>query len=716
MTTDSTPDTSVSRQDSNRKPNKLIEEQSPYLLQHAYNPIEWYPWCREAFSRAKAENKPIFLSIGYSTCHWCHVMARESFENEEIAGLLNENFVCIKVDREERPDIDQIYMTAVQAIVKRGGWPLSVFLTPDLKPFYGGTYFPPEDTHGLSGFKKVLGVVLEAWKNQNDKLLDTADKITYHLEELNFREKGATLASDILDQCFSKLENSYDQKFGGFDQAPKFPRPVIFNFLLRYYYSTGKQKALDMSLETLQKMAAGGIHDHLGGGFHRYSVDDQWLLPHFEKMLYDQAQLAISYLEAYQISGDEYYAGVARDTLDYVLTRMTSAEGGFYSAEDADSRDKDNPEKHGEGLFYLWEKKEIDAVLEQLPAEIFNFHHGIKEEGNVIHDPHREFTGKNIIHAVNSLQETADYFRISLDEVVNDLAESRRKLMETREERPRPHLDDKIITSVNGLMIAALAKAGRVLAEKTYLDAALRAATFLKDRLFDENRQTLLRRYRKGQAGLAGQLEDYAYLVYGLTELYHSSFDPCWLRWALDLNTRQQELFEDKTEGGFFSTSEEDDSVLVRMKPGFDGAEPAGNSLSALNLIHLGRLTGSEDLENKGRRTIETFSSYLQEYPPILPQMLVAYNYLLASPWQIVIAGRRGRTDAENMIDILGGKFLPHTATIFVDEQQKKELSGLLPSTFTEPEMLEDRATAYICKDFSCRIPITDTAELEDKL
>lgn len=716
MTTGSALDTSNSPQDPNRKPNKLIEEQSPYLLQHAYNPIDWHPWGQEAFSKAKSENKPIFLSIGYSTCHWCHVMARESFENEEIAGLLNENFVCIKVDREERPDIDQIYMTAVQAIISRGGWPLSVFLTPDLKPFYGGTYFPPEDTHGLSGFKKVLGVVLEAWKNQTDKLLDTADKITYHLEELNFREKGTTLASDILEQCYNKLENSYDQKFGGFDQPPKFPRPVVFNFLLRYYYSTGQQKALDMTLGTLEKMAAGGIRDHLGGGFHRYSVDGQWLLPHFEKMLYDQAQVAISYLEAYQNSGNEYYADVARDTLDYVLSRMTSPEGGFFSAEDADSADKDNPEKHGEGLFYLWEKAEVDEVLEPRPAEIFNFHYGIKENGNAVHDPHQEFAGKNIIHLAHSLQETADHFQLPPEEVAGNLAESRRKLWEIREGRPRPHLDDKIITSINGLMITALAKAGRVLADQRYLDAALRAAAFLKDRLFDEDKQILLRRYRKGQAGLTGQLEDYAFLVHGLLELYHSSFDPFWLRWALDLTTRQEELFEDKTEGGFFSTSEGDDSVLVRMKPGFDGAEPAANSISAFNLIHLGRLTDSEDLVNKGRRTIETFSSYLQEYPPVLPQMLVAYNYLLAYPWQIVIAGRRGQSDTEKMLEILGKKFLPHTAIIFADEQKKEELSDLLPSAFTELEMLEDRATAYICKDFSCQVPIDDTTELEEKL
>ncbi len=694
----------------------MIGEQSPYLLQHAFNPIDWYPWGEEAFTRARYEKKPVFLSIGYSTCHWCHVMAAESFENEELATTLNRNFVCIKVDREERPDIDQIYMTAVQAITGRGGWPLTVFLTPELKPFYGGTYFPPEDRQGFPGLKKVLGIVLEAWKNQSEKLLETADRITVHLEKGNTREENAVLADNLPNRCFQELQKSYDKRYGGFDRAPKFPRPAVFNFLIRHYYSSGEKEALDMALETLQKMAAGGIRDHLGGGFHRYSVDDQWQVPHFEKMLYDQAQLAKSYLEAHQVTGDKYHAEVARDILEYVLRKITGPEGGFYSAEDADSTDKDNPEKHGEGLFYLWEKGEVEAVLRRRQAEIFNFRYGIREKGNALHDPHQEFTGRNIIHISHSLQETSDHFHLSQEEVKSVLSASRQKLFEVRNRRPHPHLDDKIITAVNGLMIAAFARAARVLAEGRYLDAARRAAAFLKDNLFDEKKQTLFRRYRQGQAGLNGQLDDYAFLVYGLLELYEASFEPLWLQWALGLNAKQLELFGDGNKGGFFSTSGDDKSVLVRMKPGFDGAEPSGNSISALNLIHLGRLTGNQDLENKGRQTIEAFRSYLQEYPPVLPQMLAAYHYLLSLPWQIIVTGPRKRADTREMLSILGQKFLPHTAIILIDPEEKKELSGILPSTFTELEMLDNKTTAHICKNFSCQLPINDVTMLKNKL
>ncbi len=706
----------VDQKKQGRKANKLLEEQSPYLLQHAFNPIHWYPWGEEAFSRARTEGKPIFLSIGYSTCHWCHVMARESFENEEVAETLNRDFVCIKVDREERPDIDHIYMTAIQAITGRGGWPLTAFLTPELKPFYGGTYFPPEDRYGMPGLKKILATVIDAWQNQSEKLLDTAERIIGHLENITFQDENIALAETVLDECFRKLEKTYDPTHGGFDKAPKFPRPVVFNFLIRYYYSSGGTKALDMTLETLQKMADGGMHDHLGGGFHRYSVDNQWLVPHFEKMLYDQAQLAQSYIEAYQVTGDELYAGVARDILEYVLRDMTSPEGGFYSAEDADSPDKDDPEKHGEGLFYLWKKAEIEEVLGGKEAEVFNFHYGIRPGGNALDDPHQEFVDKNIIHVARPLRETADHFKLETEELVRLLAESRRKMYEVRNRRPRPHLDDKILTGINGLMLGAFARAGRVLEDDRYLAAALRSASFLREKLYNEKDGKLLRRYREGEAGLKGQLEDYAFLIRGLLELYEASFQPEWLRWALELNARELELFEDRQGGGFFATSGGDDSVLVRMKPGFDGAEPTGNSVSAFNLIYLGRLTDDSSLVDKGRKTIEAFSGSLHEYPPILPEMLVAYNYLLAHPWQIVIAGPRDRDDTRKMLGILGRKFLPHTTVILVDPEWKEELSDLLPPLFTGLEMQNNKATAYICKDFSCQLPITDPAELEEKL
>ncbi|MBA3003174.1 MAG: thioredoxin domain-containing protein [Desulfurivibrio sp.] len=699
-----------------KKSNRLITEKSPYLLQHAFNPVAWFPWGEEAFALARKENKPIFLSIGYSTCHWCHVMAHESFENPEIARILNENFICIKVDREERPDLDQIYMAAVQALTGHGGWPMSVFLTPDLQPFYGGTYFPPEGRHGLPGFTEVLEAVHDAWRNRPDKIVESAANITDHLRRKATDSAAGKIDSNIFAKAFQQIETEYDTEFGGFGRAPKFPRPVLFNFLLRHAARTGETQALNMTLVTLRKMAAGGMYDHLGGGFHRYSVDAQWRVPHFEKMLYDQGQLAINYLEAFQLGQDPFYANVAQDILDYVLRDMTSPEGGFYSAEDADSIQAGNPEIHGEGLFYLWTREEIVSILGKEHGEIFSFHYGVLDSGNALSDPQEEFTGKNILYIAHPLEETAGRFRMPEEELSRQLERSRQKLYTVREQRPKPHRDDKIITSWNGHMISALARAAQVLGEKRYLVAAERAATFIRTKLYDQDSGLLFRRYRDQETGLAGQLDDYAFMVNGLLDLYEASFDIGWLQLAITLTEKQITLFGDESQGGFFETSGGDSSVLVRLKGDYDGAEPTGNSVSALNLLRLAWITDNEEWIAKAGATIEAFGGRLNEYPPILPQMLVAHEFYGSKPRQFVIAGKIGRPDTEIMLAMIRKRFLPGKIVLLADGGAGQEFLGQFQPILTEMTSQENKTTVYLCENFSCQLPTSDLAELAKRL
>ncbi len=627
--------------------NRLAHEKSPYLLQHAHNPVDWYPWGEDAFAKARRENKPIFLSVGYSTCHWCHVMAHESFESEEVAAVMNREFVNIKVDREERPDVDRVYMTFVQATTGGGGWPMSVWLTPDLKPFVGGTYFPPEDRYGQPGFKKVLERIAAAWKENHEKIVEQGGKIVAAL-----RESQSTPAAEgkidaaILDAAYRQIERSYDPKEGGFGSAPKFPRPVTLNFLSRFYArnpksESGKQ-ALEMALFTLRKMAAGGMHDHLGGGFHRYSVDRYWHVPHFEKMLYDQAQLAIAYLDAFQITQDRQYQSVARDILDYVARDMTSKEGGFFSAEDADSLFEHGKPEHGEGAFYIWTKKEIDAALGDA-AEIFDFHYGVQSHGNAPEgsDPQDEFRGKNILIERHTIAETAKQFKKSEDEVRQSLERSRKKLFAIRAKRPRPHLDDKIIAAWNGLMISAYARAAQVLDEPRYLETATRAAKFLRANLYDEKSKLLFRSYRDGRSAVEGFADDYAFVVQGLLDLYEASFDVEWLKFATQLQETQDRLFFDAKNGGYFTTSGKDASVLLRMKDDNDSAEPAASSVAALNLLRLSQFCDDKQLEDRARKTIDAFAATLSHFPSAMPQMLVALDFSSSKPRQIVIAGKK---------------------------------------------------------------------------
>jgi uncharacterized protein YyaL (SSP411 family) len=521
--------------------NRLINENSPYLLQHAHNPVDWYPWGDEAFAKAATEGKPVFLSIGYSTCHWCHVMERESFENEHIARILNDNFVSIKLDREERPDIDRVYMLFVQASTGSGGWPMSVFLTPDRKPFFGGTYFPPDDRWGRPGFRSILMNLARAWREDRVRVEESGAQVLHQLREYS-ESSGAGDKSapgrEVLDSGFQSFRRVFDSRHGGFGAAPKFPRPSVHNFLVRYYAESGNREALDMVLATLRAMARGGMNDQLGGGFHRYSVDERWFVPHFEKMLYDQAQLATSYVEAFQITRDGYFASVARDIFSYVLRDMVHPDGGFYSAEDADSApDPAHPHDKREGAFYVWTAEEIDRILAPADAAIVRYRFGVEPSGNVEEDPHGEFRGQNILYKARTIDETALHIGVSVDEVRATLKTAIAKLLDVRGTRPRPHLDDKILSGWNALMISAFAKAAQVLDEQRYVDAARGAANFIRTRMWDEARGVLLRRFRNG-AAIDAFLDDYAFMILALLDLYETEFDSRDLAFAVKLAER----------------------------------------------------------------------------------------------------------------------------------------------------------------------------------
>ncbi len=705
--------------------NRLAHEKSPYLLQHAHNPVDWYAWGDEAFAKARRENKPIFLSVGYSTCHWCHVMAHESFENEEVAGIMNREFVNIKVDREERPDVDRVYMTFVQATTGGGGWPMSVWLTPDLKPFVGGTYFPPEERYGQPGFKNVLQRIATAWKENHENILEQGGKIVAALQESQSAAKGeAQIDAAMLEAAYRQIDRSYDPKEGGFGNAPKFPRPVTFNFLTRLYArdpksDSGKQ-ALEMALFTLRKMAAGGMHDHIGGGFHRYSVDRYWHVPHFEKMLYDQAQLAVAYLDAYQITRDPQYQAVARDVLDYVARDMTSKEGGFFSAEDADSPvvagiGDPGHAKTAEGAFYVWTKKEIDEALGD-GAEIFDFHYGVQSHGNAPEgsDPHDEFRGKNILIARHTVAETAQRFKKSEEEIAKSLAQSREKLFAIRSKRPRPHLDDKIIAAWNGLMISAYARAAQVLDDSRYLEIALRGAKFLRANLYEEKNKLLYRNYRENRSAIEGFADDYAFVVQAILDLYEASFDIEWLKLAVQLQETQDRLFLDEKNGGYFSTSGKDTSVFLRMKDDNDGAEPAASSVAALNLLRLSQVRDDSQLTERARKTIDAFAGTLSHFPSAMPQMLVALDFSLSKPRQIVIAGKKDAPETKALLKEVHRHFLPKTILLLADDSDGQKYLGENNQAIRAMSTVEGKPAAYVCENFTCKAPVTDSSKLAE--
>ncbi len=703
--------------------NRLAKEKSPYLLQHAHNPVDWYPWGDEAFEKARREKKPIFLSIGYSTCHWCHVMERESFENEEIAAFLNSRFVSIKVDREERPDVDRVYMTFVQATTGGGGWPLSVWLTPSLKPFVGGTYFPPDDRGGQPGFLKVLRNISEAWENDRLKISESGDKIMTALAHSAASAPGTgKVEPKLIDAAYQQIARGYDSREGGFGGAPKFPRPVTLNFLFDAYHraapnSEAGDAALGMALLTLRKMAAGGIHDQLGGGFHRYAVDGLWRVPHFEKMLYDQAQLASAYLDAYQITGDLRYEVVARDTLDYVRRDLTDKEGGFYSAEDADSLTTAGGKEKTEGSFYVWTKEEIDQALGEY-AEVFDYQYGVEAEGNAPEgsDPQGEFKGKNILYERQSFAETAKHFGKRELDVDESMRYRRATLLELRGKRPRPHLDDKIITAWNGLMISAFAQGAQVLGDQTYLEAATRAAEFVKAKLYDEKTHTLLRSYRGGPSKVDGFAEDYAYYIEGLLDLYEASFEVKWLQLAEQLQATQDRLFWDERNGGYFTSAGDDPSILIRLKEDNDNAEPAPSSIAARNLLRLSQIRDSKPLRERAEKTIAAFAASLNHYPSAMPQMLVALNYTLSKPKQIIIAGQPGAADTRELLDEVHRHYLPRTVVLLADGGAgQKYLAGKLEE-MKEMKPIGGKAAAYVCENFTCKAPVTSVEELRKLL
>jgi len=681
------------------------------------------PWNEEAFAKARAENKPIFLSVGYSTCHWCHVMAHESFEDEATAEIMNREFVNVKVDREERPDVDRVYMTFVQATSGHGGWPMSVWLTPELTPFVGGTYFPPEDRYGQPGFKSVLRRIAAAWQQDSEKIAEQGTKVIEALREAASASTGVSEQADpaVLEGGYRQIARSYDAHEGGFGGAPKFPRPVTLNFLFRFYArepeTAGGKHALEMNLFTLRKMAAGGMHDHLGGGFSRYSVDAFWHVPHFEKMLYDQAQLASAYLDAFQITHDPVFERVARDVLDYVRRDMTAPEGGFYSAEDADSVIEHGKPEHAEGAFYVWTKAEIEAALGG-SAEIFAFHYGVEPNGNAPEgaDPHGEFVGKNILIERHTLAETAQRFGRSEAEAGSLLATARDILFEKRAQRPRPHLDDKIITGWNGLMISAFARAAQVLDDPGYRAVAENAARCVRTYLYDETRKTLVRNYRQGRSAVGGFADDYAFVIQGLLDLYEASFDVEWLKFALELQETQNQLFYDPENGGYFSGTGNDPSILLRMKEDNDGAEPAASSVAASNLLRLAQIRADESYRERAEKTIAAFSATLTRVPRAMPQMLTALDFSLSKPRQIVIAGARDSADTNALLREVHQRFAPNTVLLLADGVEGEAFLSDKLESLRGMKPLGGKPAAYVCENFSCQAPVNDAAALRELL
>ncbi len=694
--------------------NRLAQEKSPYLLQHAGNPVDWYAWGDEAFTKARKEQKPVFLSIGYSTCHWCHVMEEESFENRTIADFLNQHFVSIKVDREERPDVDHVYMQAVMAMAGAGGWPLSVFLTPEGKPFYGGTYFPPEDRWGRAGFMTVLKALAGKWQTERKAVEDAGEQMAAALKEAVAEQTAAEAPLDesTLRTAFEQFQGQFDTTFGGFGPAPKFPRPHILGFLLRYAKRANEAMAQRMVEETLEAMSRGGLFDPLEGGFHRYSTDGEWHVPHFEKMLYDQALLARAYLEAFQVTKNGAYAATARRVLDYVRARMEHPAGGFYSAEDADSAgDPANPKHKTEGAFYIWTEAEIREALGD-DADLFCFHYDVRPGGNAEHDPMGEFKGKNILREIRTREETAAQFKKNPADVHTALEAARAILKKKRDERLRPHLDDKILTDWNGLMIGALALGARVLGEPAYAESARRAADFVLTKLQTAEGR-LLHRWRDGEAAVPGFLDDYAFLIDGLLELYQTQFEARDLEKACTLVREMLRLFRDEKQGGFFISGADAEALIARGKDLYDGALPSGNSVAVSVLLRLARLTGERKWEAAAEAALTAFAATVRRFPSGYPQLLMALDFQLGPSGEIVVAGARDEAVTAALLKIVEQTFLPrHVVALHpVTTEEALQIEKILP--FVEKQTtVQGKPAVYVCENHTCREPVTDAAAL----
>jgi uncharacterized protein YyaL (SSP411 family) len=689
-----------------RPTNHLRHETSLYLRQHVHNPVDWYPWGPEALERARREDKPIFLSIGYSACHWCHVMEHESFEKESTARILNEHFISIKVDREERPDLDQIYMNAVMMMTQgRGGWPLSVFLTPDLRPFYGGTYFPPEDRYGMPGFESLLEGVHKAWQERREQVLQAAGQYTEHLRLAQERDGGAVeLDARPIQRAVQVLERICDRTHGGFGRAPKFPHAMELKLLLRHWQREGDADSLDMACLTLDRMAMGGMYDHLGGGFHRYSTDARWLVPHFEKMLYDNALLGQAYLEAYQATGKRFYRDVVEETLDWVQAEMTAPEGGFYSTLDADSEGV-------EGKFYVWSLAEIEAVLGQEPAEWFSRIYDVSKEGN--------WEEHNILNRAKSDAQEAKLLGMSEEELRKRLAESKRQLLAVRARRVRPGRDEKVLTSWNSLMIAAFAQAAQVL-DPRFLAPAVRAAEFVSRTLRGPDGR-LFRTYSSGSAPrLNAYLEDYAFLLDALVSLYEAGFEERWIALALELAEVLVDQFWDEAEGGFFYTGKDHEALIVRTKDPQDGSIPSGNSMAATALLRLARLTGRQELESLAVRTLQTFAPLMAESPMAAGQMLIALDYHLGPVTEFAVIGPRSAAATREALQLIQGGFRPRKVVVHLDpahtdperDRQREELLPLLRGKVAQ----RGQVTTYLCENFACRAPLVGAEDLRRAL
>ena len=688
--------------------NRLIFEKSPYLLQHADNPVDWYPWGTEAFEKARKENKPIFLSIGYSTCHWCHVMEHESFEDPEVARLMNEVFVSIKVDREERPDIDNVYMMVSQMMTGSGGWPLTIIMTPDKKPFFAATYIPKENRFGRMGMLELIPRIKEIWATRRGEVLSSANQITAALQQVSQDASGEELDETTLDLAYEQLAKRFDEQHSGFGSAPKFPTPHNLLFLLRYWKRTNTERALQMVEKTLQAMRRGGIYDHVGFGFHRYSTNSRWLVPHFEKMLYDQAMLAMAYTEAYQATGKEEYRKTAGEIFTYVLRDMTAPEGGFYSAEDADSEGE-------EGKFYLWTEEEIRQVLGSEEADLILKVFNIEKNGNFMEQATGKRARANILHLRKSLTEIASELKMSDQDLQKRLETARQKLFTYREKRIHPHRDDKILTDWNGLMIAAFAKGARVFDEPRYAEAAKATVDFiLKNMRKSDGR--LLHRYRDEQASLPAQVDDYAFLIWGMLELYETIFEVRYLQIALDLNRDLIEHFWDDNNGGFYFVADDGENLLVRQKEIYDGAIPSGNSVAMLNLLRLGRITANYDFEEKAARIGRAFSRNVKQSPSAYTQLMVAVDFGVGPSYEVVIAGNSQAEDTKEMLKAIRTQFIPNKVMILRPTEQESPDSDHL-AEFTKHHLsIEGKATAYVCLNYNCRLPTTDVNKMLELL
>ena len=686
-------------------PNRLAKEKSPYLLQHAQNPVDWHPWSDAAFAKAAKEDKPIFLSIGYSTCHWCHVMERESFEDEQVAQLLNDTFVCIKVDREERPDIDSIYMTVCSMMTGSGGWPLTIVMTPDKKPFFAGTYFAKRTGYGRIGMLEMIPRLQDIWQNRREEVLQSTDKIIELLEQQNRTRPEGDIDKQILHDAFMELTDRYDTFNGGFSKSPKFPTPHTINFLLRYWKMTGDGQALSMAADTLSAMRMGGIYDHIGFGVQRYSTDEKRLLSHFEKMLYDQALLAIAYIEGYQATGNPLFKQTAQEIFTYVLRDMKAPEGGFYSAEDADSEGV-------EGKFYVWDFKELEESLSTEQFDHIRTTFNVMEGGNFHDEATGTKDGANILYLTKPMSGiNSDSTKYS--EVIKAEHEIiREQLFTIRKNRIHPHKDDKILTDWNGLMIGALAMGARVFDSTEYLQAANDCTGFILTTMRENNRK-LLHRYREGDSAVYGLLCDYAFLVWGLLELFEAGFDPQILSEAVTLNELMLDLFWDKNKGGFFLTPEDGESLLIRPKEIYDGALPSGNSIALSNLLRLERLTGNKELESKAQSLIQAFSGVLKEVPSGYTQFMASLHFALSTTTEIVIVGDPQADDSREMLSIIGKTFSPMSVSLFKDSTaDTKTLTKLAP--YTANHISQDgKTTAYVCRNYSCESPTCDPADLK---